>query len=96
MIITSTRIRGGKFYGARPDAYFNLVTLLLPANGYSNYFDGTGTAATNLNQTSNLYVGADRTGGSPMKGYIQDLRITRGVARYTSNFNVPTQPFPTQ
>jgi hypothetical protein len=56
--------------------------------------DGTGTVATDFNQTEVMYIGANRTGGDPLNGYIDDLRITKGVARYTANFTAPTKEFP--
>jgi hypothetical protein len=57
--------------------------------------DGTGTVSTDFNQTSIAYVGANRTGGDALNGYIDELRITNGYARYTANFTPPTAAFPT-
>ena len=56
--------------------------------------DGTGTVSTDFTQTEAMYIGANRTGGDALNGYIDDLRITKGVARYTANFTPPTAAFP--
>ena len=58
--------------------------------------DGTGTVSTDFNQTSVMYVGCNRTAGDPMKGFIDDVRVTKGIARYTTTFTPPTAPFEDQ
>jgi hypothetical protein len=48
----------------------------------------------NFNQTDALRIGLDRAGSAFMNGYMDEVRITKGIARYTAAFTAPTAPFP--
>jgi hypothetical protein len=64
------------------------------------YVDGTQSATTGFNYTmsnSSTLFSIGRGGeyaGRYFAGYLDDIRITKGVARYTANFSVPTEAFP--
>ena len=64
-------------------------TVKLYINGTADSTTRTDSGTYLMGQSSTLTIGADG-GGNDFRGYINDLRITNGVARYTSNFTPPT------
>jgi len=80
------------------------IALSYDQSAFRLFVDGTLVGSTTFNtQTSNdstqstLKVGAHEYGSfldGFMNGYIDDFRITKGIARYTANFTPPTAPFP--
>jgi hypothetical protein len=80
---------------------WNHVAYVRASGTLTAYANGVAGTSQSLNfnhtDTSTVTIGS-RAGGSSsydFNGYIDDLRITKGVARYTANFTPPTAPFPT-
>jgi hypothetical protein len=91
---TSARIVSTNVFPSNQWAHVALVR----ASGSSKlYIDGVQTGSTftdTINYTSGvLIIGTDSGSRSQfLTGYMQDIRITAGVARYTANFTPPTVP----
>jgi hypothetical protein len=92
-LTASTALSSGQWY------YVAVVRSGSASGNVKIYLNGSvdatsgGAITDNFNQTNAGYVGADRVGTSPMNGYIDDLRITKGYAR---TITTPTSPFPTR
>jgi hypothetical protein len=76
------------------------VAVVRSSGSVSVYVGGSSIAAawsSTATFSGVVYVGAELYSGtvySDTNGYINDFRITNGIARYTSNFTPPTTAFP--
>lgn len=104
LVYTNNSATGTTIVGASalvPNQWYHLAMV---RNGlsFSLYVDGVMVANTTLsagfdinpNPATLLNIGTYGNGawGNYFKGYIEDLRITYGVAQYTENFTPPTGP----
>lgn len=71
------------FDGSKINIYVNGVGLATPVS-----VSGTPQASTSVPLALGVF------NSQYLAGYVDDLRITKGVARYTANFAVPTEAFP--
>jgi Concanavalin A-like lectin/glucanases superfamily len=74
--------------------YHIAVTRVSATNSTKMFVNGTQVGSTWTDTStyiqSSVTIGANYAGASSVNGYIDDVRISKGVARYTSNFTAPT------
>lgn len=68
-------------------------TLAIYMNGVQS---ATATYSTTMTCPGRISVASGFDNAAPLNGYIDDLRITKGVARYTANFTPPIARMPNQ
>ena len=91
-------IAAAKSIGAISTGQWYHVALVRNGTTFTGYLDGvsgsstTSSASLATNSTNGAFFGTQ--GSSNYDGYLDDIRITKGVARYTSNFTPPTAAFP--
>jgi hypothetical protein len=93
VVLGTTTIVSGQWYHIAVSRLGTNTRLFL--NGVQE--GSTGADATNYGVSTNMpYIGAFAANASILggKGYFDDIRVTKGIARYVSNFDVPPSEFP--
>lgn len=92
--ITATAIQAG---------VWTHIAVIKNGTTVTQYINGVSASTATITNTGNttgpdwnFRVGSYYTDALPFNGYIDEARVTTGVARYTSDFTVPTSPFPDQ
>jgi hypothetical protein len=73
------------------------IVLTRSGNTFRFFFDGVAAGSGTdsdamIDLVSVLYIGADNVGARCLDGWLDEIRISKGIARWTSAFTVPTQP----
>jgi hypothetical protein len=75
------------------------IAVVRNAGTYKVFKDGTDITTSTYTDSSTLdlsgmIIGDSSVSGRNFVGYIDEFRITKGVARWTANYTPPTAPFP--
>lgn len=67
------------------------VAIVRSGSSLRMFVDGVVVVNTTIsisifNSTASIFIGANEAGSGAWNGYIDDFRITKGIARYTANF----------
>lgn len=82
------------------DTWYHVAFVTEADGTWSIYLDGVLEDATVAGVSVSTHVGTLKIGGQPvnpqrdLNGWMDELRITTGVARYTANFTPPAAAFP--
>ena len=92
----ATQITGG----AISTATWTHIAICRSGTSTKLFINGTQSGSTYTDSTVYLnnplrpVIGSNGPIGAYWNGYIDDLRVTKGIARYTANFTPPTAAFP--
>lgn len=93
----------GYLAGTLTQEQWHHIAVCRDAGDMAVYVDGVqewaAAVGDDFTSTSDFVLGANDLGSGGANwfgGYIDDFRITKGVARYTANFTPPTAAFPNQ
>jgi hypothetical protein len=100
-IAGSWTIQIGNSWSPAADTWYHFTVVKNGTSGYMMFVNGTqiGTTQTDTDTISNLagslFVGRciDTGGTVYLNGWIDELRISKGAARWTSNFTPPTAEY---
>ena len=92
-------IANGPVFGTVSTGQWYHIALTRSANTYRLFFNGTlantFTSSLILGFPSNaLSISGQADGGQKFNGYVDEFRITKGVARYQAAFTPQSAPFP--
>lgn len=71
----------------------NAGSVEIYVDGVANASGGTNGAGAWPNSSDRLVIGSDDDGSNDYSGYLDEIRITKGKARYTSGFTPPNVAF---
>lgn len=91
--IGTTRLSLGVWYHIAVSVSANAITMYV--NGVQEVLTGTTTLTNRSGTTGTIALGQAQTASQIFTGYVSNVSILSGVAKYPSSFTVRTSPLPT-